>query len=479
MPGISLCCNTAATALSGGVLVAAAQHSRVLLLLVHHGDTGAMVCERSGTVGGIAYRGFATTAPAAAVGGSTPMRCTRQPRRATTSTSPFLTRAFSNTRGRAAYASSSPDTSGSYADRITATMLRWPTKLNPTPYDIFHMQRGDKFNTTELKRRYFFMVKMYHPDTAVGAMEGDDAVNAAMRDRSTSDAAESIMRDRFHRIVEAYALLSDPARRKTYDVLGMGWSYSNADKVAAQPRKTKPTYTVYRHDPFSYERMWASGQTTDSNGRPPPPPKEKPIDHEKNMRTLMYIVLLVTAITFVQSLAVMSWPYKQRVLRNFSKDPSVGSDIFAKYSGVEPDGLYMPEPAPVPVHDAEHPYTTKAERLAFLRSTNSDLAVSANTSSAPPVPISKPRSDLNTNPRARVRNIFEDLHERAVRDGIDRDSKAFTELETKYLAECRECLVRERYPLAKMRALGRIAIDLDADYDKLRCAAAKAGESKL
>ncbi|KAK9463112.1 uncharacterized protein V1516DRAFT_616523, partial [Lipomyces oligophaga] len=168
--------------------------------------------------------------------------------------------------------------------------VRWPTKLNPTPYEIFHMTKAT-FSSRELKRRYVLLVKQYHPDK--------------LKTEDISPKVEKVMRDRFHRLVAAYELLNDPAMRKSYDVFGLGWAYESADGVT---HKRSRSYSPYKYDPFATERMWASGQYSDPK-RPPPPPKARPVDHEKNMQTLIWIILIVTGVTVLQSMRFITWTY--------------------------------------------------------------------------------------------------------------------------------------------------------------------------
>ncbi|KAK9325569.1 hypothetical protein V1517DRAFT_313690 [Lipomyces orientalis] len=204
--------------------------------------------------------------------------------------------------------------------------LRWPNKTSPNPYQIFHINRGE-VDQKVLKKRYYILVKQYHPDTAELSDTASDAAKAA----------DKIIRERFNRIVEAYNVLSDPARKRLYDVSGDGWNYPDPERPPVKPHE-RYNYTAEeweRMKNFTYETMWASGRYPDRDGRPPPPPKPKPIDHEANIRTLMWIVLFTGVVTYIQSLRVMTWSdkYDEAVKQNYLQRATTTSRIFGKYSG--------------------------------------------------------------------------------------------------------------------------------------------------
>ncbi|KAK9248852.1 hypothetical protein V1506DRAFT_527948 [Lipomyces tetrasporus] len=204
--------------------------------------------------------------------------------------------------------------------------LRWPNKTSPNPYQIFHISSGE-VDQKVLKKRYYILVKQYHPDTAELPDTASDAAKAA----------DKIIRERFNRIVEAYNVLSDPARKRLYDVSGDGWNYPDPERPSVKPHE-RYNYTAEeweRMKNFTYETMWASGRYPDHDGRPPPPPKEKPIDHEANIRTLMWIVLFTGVVTYIQTLRVMTWSdkYDEAVKQNYLQKATTTSRIFGKYSG--------------------------------------------------------------------------------------------------------------------------------------------------
>lgn len=81
----------------------------------------------------------------------------------------------------------------------------WPHKPNPTPYDIFAIARTEAYP----KKRFYQLVKLYHPDLS----------HAAPAARVPPD----VRLERYRLVVAANSLLSDPAKRRAYDMYGAGW----------------------------------------------------------------------------------------------------------------------------------------------------------------------------------------------------------------------------------------------------------------
>ncbi|KAI1344385.1 hypothetical protein F5Y15DRAFT_110876 [Xylariaceae sp. FL0016] len=81
----------------------------------------------------------------------------------------------------------------------------WPSCPHPTPYDIFNQQRHAPYS----KAKFYELVKIYHPD----------------RHRVSSGPAIS-QRERLERyrlVVTAHEILSDPVKRRAYNLYGAGW----------------------------------------------------------------------------------------------------------------------------------------------------------------------------------------------------------------------------------------------------------------
>lgn len=90
---------------------------------------------------------------------------------------------------------------------------RWPevTSANaiPTPYQIFGQKKGSAYS----KKRFYELVKQYHPDR---------------HDLDTSDGglSYSTKLERYRLVVAANDILSDPVKRGAYDCYGAGWNGS-------------------------------------------------------------------------------------------------------------------------------------------------------------------------------------------------------------------------------------------------------------
>ncbi|KAI3325601.1 hypothetical protein HD806DRAFT_452424 [Xylariaceae sp. AK1471] len=81
----------------------------------------------------------------------------------------------------------------------------WPSSPNPTPYEIFSHPRDAKYN----KALFYELVKIYHPDRHHTA---DSAI------------AHAVRLERYRLIVAANEILSDPIKRRAYDLHGAGWN---------------------------------------------------------------------------------------------------------------------------------------------------------------------------------------------------------------------------------------------------------------
>lgn len=84
--------------------------------------------------------------------------------------------------------------------------LQWPNSTDPTPYEIFNLSKAEAYN----KVRFYELVKLYHPD----------------RQHHTSlDGIPHVTKlERYRLVVAANDLLSDPTRRRLYDLYGTGWA---------------------------------------------------------------------------------------------------------------------------------------------------------------------------------------------------------------------------------------------------------------
>ncbi|KAF3483794.1 uncharacterized protein GIQ15_03118 [Arthroderma uncinatum] len=85
--------------------------------------------------------------------------------------------------------------------------LSWPSSPSFTPYDLFRLERNAPYS----KKRYYQLVKIYHPD---GHCNGHP---------HCKDLPESVRLQRYRLLVAAHELLSNPTKRSEYDRFGRGW----------------------------------------------------------------------------------------------------------------------------------------------------------------------------------------------------------------------------------------------------------------
>ncbi|KAI1763219.1 hypothetical protein GGR53DRAFT_373116 [Hypoxylon sp. FL1150] len=98
----------------------------------------------------------------------------------------------------------------------------WPSSAQPTPYEIFDQQKNAPYS----KAKYYELVKIYHPDRHRHATHAHSISHAAWLER-------------YRLVVAANQILSDPAKRRAYDLYGSGWGgnrsmenlYKTADRA--------------------------------------------------------------------------------------------------------------------------------------------------------------------------------------------------------------------------------------------------------
>ncbi|KAI0838532.1 hypothetical protein F5Y06DRAFT_268287 [Hypoxylon sp. FL0890] len=81
----------------------------------------------------------------------------------------------------------------------------WPSSPHPTPYEIFNQHKSAPYSKT----KFYELVKIYHPDR-----------HRHVPGHSLSHTARV---ERYRLVVAANQILSDPTRRRAYDLYGAGW----------------------------------------------------------------------------------------------------------------------------------------------------------------------------------------------------------------------------------------------------------------
>ncbi|KAK4702258.1 hypothetical protein P7C70_g3965, partial [Phenoliferia sp. Uapishka_3] len=88
----------------------------------------------------------------------------------------------------------------------TQTDLSFPTKQNPNPWEIFHLDPKSTPTRSELKARFYDLARRYHPDRQPPSEPTSPTSKGKTRDTSAE----------FKQIVSAYEILQSPSKRATY-----------------------------------------------------------------------------------------------------------------------------------------------------------------------------------------------------------------------------------------------------------------------
>ncbi|RAL15853.1 J domain-containing protein [Aspergillus homomorphus CBS 101889] len=106
------------------------------------------------------------------------------------------------------YANSSTNSTNNHYQHHHHPDLTWPTTPTFTPYELLHLDRSAPYTKT----RYYELVKIYHPD------------RPSHNHPLSKDLTPELRIHRYHILVAAHELLSDPSRRAAYDQFGTGWN---------------------------------------------------------------------------------------------------------------------------------------------------------------------------------------------------------------------------------------------------------------
>lgn len=159
----------------------------------------------------------------------------------------------------------------------------WPTTPSFTPYDIFRLDRTAPYS----KRRFYELVKLYHPDSPCNGHPACAGLSREVRLR------------RYRLIIAAHEILSDPVKRAAYDRDGTGW-YSHPDYPGSPgpggPRR--PSRPPPRDDIIYANSTWEDWERYYT--RHHPPHQQQVVSH----RTFVTFLLLLT---FLGGMAQASW----------------------------------------------------------------------------------------------------------------------------------------------------------------------------
>ncbi|KAF3060065.1 J domain-containing protein 1 [Daldinia childiae] len=94
---------------------------------------------------------------------------------------------------------------GSKKSATSSNEHAWPESPHPTPYEIFDQQKSAPYSKT----KFYELVKLYHPDRHHHV--------------PTHRLSHSARLERYRLVVAANQILSDPSKRRAYDLYGAGW----------------------------------------------------------------------------------------------------------------------------------------------------------------------------------------------------------------------------------------------------------------
>ncbi|KAL7938900.1 hypothetical protein V8C35DRAFT_289493 [Trichoderma chlorosporum] len=95
----------------------------------------------------------------------------------------------------------------------------WPKSPRPTPYEVLGVSKGAVYD----KRRFYHLVKLYHPDTH----DHHHHASPLSSSPQIKNLPHATRLERYRMIVAANELLSDSSKRRMYDTYGLGWSHGD------------------------------------------------------------------------------------------------------------------------------------------------------------------------------------------------------------------------------------------------------------
>lgn len=132
----------------------------------------------------------------------------------------------------------------------------WPVSNTPTPYEIFDQAKSAPYS----KKTFYQLVKLYHPDRH----HHTSHINGAM--------PHNAKLERYRLVVAANDILSDPAKRRAYDLYGSGWGgqddMRNNLREADKEWRSRPGSAAHNATWEDWER-WHEKQRSDGKKQDP------------------------------------------------------------------------------------------------------------------------------------------------------------------------------------------------------------------
>lgn len=112
----------------------------------------------------------------------------------------------------------------------------WPSSTCPSPHQVLGVG-GDELRYS--KKNFYALVKLYHPDSNIAPPE-------------VASLPPATRLERYHLLVKANEILSDPHKRRLYELGQIGWPKRDANTPTYE--RARP---VYRHTTYAYPGMAA------------------------------------------------------------------------------------------------------------------------------------------------------------------------------------------------------------------------------
>lgn len=135
---------------------------------------------------------------------------------------------------------------------ILRLIHEYPESIHATPYEVLNLPRGTDMKPSALKKRFFQLAKIYHPDSTCAhgyplSQHAPEMLNAETKD------------DRFKKILAAYTLLKNPISKANYDKFDIGWN--DGTNLRTSPNMYNPGSPMYHNFNRSQKSNFTSYET--------------------------------------------------------------------------------------------------------------------------------------------------------------------------------------------------------------------------
>ncbi|RAK99336.1 J domain-containing protein [Aspergillus ibericus CBS 121593] len=170
--------------------------------------------------------------------------------------------------------------------------LSWPSNPTFTPYELFKLDRTAPYSKT----RYYEMVKVYHPD------------RPSTGHPLCKDITPEVRLQRYHLLVAAHEILSDPSRRAAYDRHGTGWNLHPSVDETPTPSWAKTGSSDY--GPIYANATWEDWERWHNRHQGK---QETLVDH-RTFATFVILLTLMGGAVQASWISKLSTGYEEKLL---------------------------------------------------------------------------------------------------------------------------------------------------------------------